>query len=142
MNLLFLEPDRAFFEWVSAALSAHKCTLAQTVEEAEGCLTGSHYDACFVDLSPHGEQAAMVIARARAACHKCPLILLTGQEARADLIKVCDGFVFKGTLTHPASEIPKAVDLVTQRTDAAHPMDLTGKLFDAVTALRIVAPQN
>lgn len=140
MNLLFIEPDKEFFEWIARALAAHQCTIAPTVEAAAGCLTGSHYDACFVDLSGFGDEAAAVIARARVSstAAKCPLIMLTGKEARADLIKVCDGFLFKPALTHPQTEIPQAVDLVAKRTDAAHPMDLTAKIFQAVTALKMV----
>jgi DNA-binding NtrC family response regulator len=140
MNLIFLETDKAFFDWVASALKGHHCTLAKTVEEAENVLVAEHYDACFVDMSAFGDSAAIVIARARVACRKCPLIMLTGKEARADLIKVCDGFVCKGSLTNPETEIPRAVEVVTKRQDAAHPMDLTQKLFNVVTALRLSAP--
>ena len=135
MKLLFIEDDERFFRWlVESPDGDHQCTQARSVREAERFLEDGKYDAVFVDLMmPGGEDAEVIVSRARAACD-VPLIILTGREMRATLANICDGFLFKDNL-HPATEIPSAVEFYTSQRAAKHPYDKTAQLYNALRGL-------
>jgi len=135
MNLLFIEDDSRFFDWLVESLNGdHTCTQAKSIREAERILDGGKFDAVFADLMmPGPDTPESIVSRARAACD-VPLIILTGREMRADLANICDGFLFKDNL-HPHDEIPAAVEFYSRQRESKHPYDKTAQLFNALRAL-------
>jgi DNA-binding NarL/FixJ family response regulator len=140
MNLLFIEPDERFFEWIAEAIKpTHECARAANVDDAEDMIQMRKFDACFVDIAAQAEEPSVTLARTRSAMNGTPLIILTGKEVRADLFKICDGFIYKAALTHPDTEIPSAVRNVIYGKQHRNPMDSTLQLFNALSSLRLSA---
>lgn len=137
MKLLFIESDGRFFEWLKQSLSVHDVDCAANVEAAVDMIAAKKYDACFVDISGMEERPCITVAKTRTVTNGMPLIILTGKEVRADLVKICDGYMWKSEIADPAVTIPaaaRAADIVHQK---ASPMDRTTQLFSALSSLRL-----
>jgi len=137
MNLLFYEPDEKFFAWAQSGIGC-KIDRAASLDELDAKLRENEYDAAFVDVyGLDGMLAEVVAARARIAASKVPLVLLTGKEARRDLMQIFDGVVFKCDLSAP-SDLIAAARIVAGRIEKENSMRMTERLFKMLSSLRAV----
>ena len=137
MNMLFIEPDVRFYDWLTANIRNHACDRAADADEAESKLMTGKFSACFLDISQQSEKPCLMIARVRSCTNGIPLILLTGKELRADLVKICDKIIERDTLT------PANIEAVTRQAQDAHKslhtLDATAQIISAVSSLRRTA---
>jgi DNA-binding response OmpR family regulator len=136
MKLLIYEPDDKFFDWVHSGIAG--LDRASSLDELDTKLRENKYDAAFVDVyGLDGMLAEVVAARARIAASKVPLVLLTGNEARRDMMQVFDGVVFKCDITAP-SDLVAAAKVVAGRMEKEDSMRMTERLFRLLSSLRTV----
>ena len=137
MNLLFIEDEARFYDWIAESLRTHQCTRAATLEEASEILSSRKFDAVFVDLMMPKYTPEQVVATAKAIADGMPVIVLTGGTMRSDIANMCDGFIFKDSL-HPQDverTIASFVHETRHRMDQESPFLQTAKLFAAYGGL-------
>lgn len=136
MTLLFFEPDDRYYEWLTAAIRGHDCLRAKTTEEIEEIANAMTVDAIFVDLCAV-KDVEVLVAKIKLAAQSAPIIILNGRELRADLVKVCDGFISKAALSEPGSEIPNAAAYGINQKSKQHQYDDTAQLMTMLRSLRM-----